>query len=92
MPDIGLLEMLLIGIIGFLVLGPERLPEFFSQISRALRSVRSWISNIKQQVETETYALKQPADEVKDALSGGLSSVTEEIEKSKNDSSVNQPS
>ena len=39
--DIGFLELLLITIIGFVVLGPERLPV-------AIRTVRGWISGVRK--------------------------------------------
>lgn len=38
--DIGFWELVLIGVIGLIVLGPERLPT-------ALRSARSWINKVK---------------------------------------------
>jgi len=39
--DIGFWELLLIGIMALVVLGPERLPV-------AIRTVRSWIANIRR--------------------------------------------
>lgn len=47
--DIGFWELIVIGIIGLVVLGPERLPT-------AIRSVRSWIHKVKtfsNNVQTE---------------------------------------
>lgn len=47
--DIGFWELMVIGVIGLVVLGPERLPT-------AIRSVRSWISQVKtfsNNVQTE---------------------------------------
>ncbi len=69
MPDIGLFELLLIGAIAFLVLGPERMPEFFAQIGRFVRRARQWGEDIKYQIDVETRDIRQPADEVRDALS-----------------------
>jgi len=60
MPDIGFLELLLIGAIAFLILGPERTPEFFAQIGRVMRKGRQWMSNVKQQIDLETQDLKEP--------------------------------
>jgi len=65
MPDIGFLELLLIGAIAFLILGPERTPEFFAQIGRVMRKGREWLSSVKQQIDLETQDLKEP---VKTAL------------------------
>ncbi|MDX8396449.1 MAG: twin-arginine translocase TatA/TatE family subunit [Mariprofundaceae bacterium] len=87
MPDIGLLELILIGAIAFLVLGPEKMPELFSQVSKTVKTGRAWISNVRQQIEQETDVLKQPVDDVKDALSGGLSTMSDKTEKSEKDRS-----
>ncbi|MDQ6974596.1 MAG: Sec-independent protein translocase protein TatB [Mariprofundaceae bacterium] len=75
MPDIGFLELLVIGAIAFLILGPERTPEFFAQIGRMVRQGRAWVSDVKQQIEQETQALKEPLKETKDALDEGISSM-----------------
>lgn len=80
MPDIGFFELLVVGAIAFLILGPERTPEFFAQIGRMVRQGRAWISTVKQQIDSETQGLKEPMQEVRDALSDqlddGLSSMT----------------
>jgi len=76
MPDIGFFELLVIGAIAFLILGPERTPEFFAQIGRMVRQGRSWISTVKQQIDAETQVLKEPMQEVRDSLDDGLSSMT----------------
>jgi sec-independent protein translocase protein TatB len=72
MPDIGFFELLVVGAIAFLILGPERTPEFFAQIGRMVRQGRSWISTVKQQIDAETQVIKEPMQEVKDALSEQL--------------------
>lgn len=77
MPDIGLLELILIGIVAFLVLGPERMPELFSQVGKMVSHARKWMYEIKQQVRQESENLRNEVNGVKndvdDALSGGLS-------------------
>ena len=78
MPDIGLFELILVGAVAFLVLGPERMPDFFAQIGRAVRSARSWGNDIRRQIDLETKDLKAPVTDVKDAMSSGLSSLTDE--------------
>lgn len=78
MPDIGLLELILIGIIAFLVLGPERMPEFISQIGRTIRNARLWVGEMRNQLEQETRDLREGVDEVKDAVSGGISTMPDE--------------
>lgn len=65
MPDIGFLELIFIGIIGFLVLGPERLPELFKQISGFLRQGRIWLGSLKDQLDQEKSQLAMPLSEIK---------------------------
>ncbi|RMG91372.1 MAG: twin-arginine translocase subunit TatB [Zetaproteobacteria bacterium] len=62
MPDIGLLELVLIAIVAFLVLGPERMPEFFAQIGRFMRRARRWGEEIKRQLDQETNQLREPIE------------------------------
>jgi len=80
MPDIGFFELLLVGAVAFLILGPERTPEFFAQIGRMVRQGRAWIATVKQQIDAETQLIKEPMQETKDALSeqleDSLSSIT----------------
>jgi len=81
MPDIGFLELILVGVIAFLVLGPERMPELFGQVGRVVRKGRSWINDVRKQVDAETASLKNPLHEVEDAMGGGVDSYNEAIMK-----------
>ena len=78
MPDIGLLELILIGIVAFLVLGPERMPELVSQVGSTIRHARRWIGDVKDQLHKETEGLRNEVSEVKDAVSGGISTMPDE--------------
>ncbi len=78
MPDIGLLELILIGIVAFLVLGPERMPELVSQVGGAIRHARRWMGEVKHQLHQETEELRGEASEVRDALSEGISTMPDE--------------
>jgi len=95
MPDIGFLELIVIGVIAFLVLGPERMPELFGQLGRVVSKGRGWIKDVRAQIDKETAALKNPLHEVEDALGGGIESYNEAIMKElgqnmpENSSSVN---
>jgi len=79
MPDIGILELILIGIVAFLVLGPERMPELITQVSNAIRYARRWMGEIKHQLHQETEGLRSEVSEVKDAVSGGISTMSDEL-------------
>ena len=78
MPDIGLLELILIGVVAFLVLGPERMPDLVSQVGRTIRHARKWMHEIKQQIADETEVLRGEVGEVKDALSDGMSTMPDD--------------
>lgn len=80
--DIGFLEILLIGVVGLLVLGPERLP-------MAARTAGMWIGRIKRSVsgiqreineQLRTEEVRQKVNEHKKSFSEGVSRVNREVE------------
>jgi len=66
--DIGLQEMLVIGVIALLVFGPSKLPELGRMVGRAMREFRRASDEFRQTVETNLNL--NDVDPV-----GGLSSV-----------------
>jgi sec-independent protein translocase protein TatB len=46
--DIGLGEILILGVLGLLVFGPERLPRAAADAARTLRNVRAMASNARK--------------------------------------------
>jgi len=72
MPDIGFLELIVIGVVAFLVLGPERMPELFGQVGRVVRKGRGWINDVRKQIDAESASLKNPLHEVEDSMKGGI--------------------
>ncbi|MBL4775577.1 MAG: twin-arginine translocase TatA/TatE family subunit [Mariprofundus sp.] len=81
MPDIGFLELILVAAIAFLLLGPERMPELLGQVGRLVRKGRTWINDVRQQIDVETAGLKNPLHEVEDAVKGGVDHYNEAIMK-----------
>ncbi len=79
MPDIGLFELLLIGLLGFVVLGPERIPEFFRQIATMVRTVRQWFYQAKEQIEIEKMLITAPIDETKKSVDQAVASIQETV-------------
>ncbi|WP_353960353.1 Sec-independent protein translocase protein TatB [Halomonas sabkhae] len=80
--DIGFLELLILGVVGLLVLGPERLP-------RAARTAGLWIGRIKRTVadmqreinsQLETEELRRQLDEQQKKLDEGVNSVKRDVE------------
>jgi sec-independent protein translocase protein TatB len=76
--DIGWAEMLLIGIVALVVIGPEDLPQMFRQIGRFTAKIRAMgrdFSRAMDQAATEA-GVKDMAKDIKTATSvGGLTSV-----------------
>lgn len=80
--DFGFLELLVIGVVGLLVLGPERLPT-------AARSVGLWIGKIKRTVagmqreinaQLEAEELRQKLSEQEKKLNAGLDKARQDVE------------
>ncbi|MDT8895037.1 Sec-independent protein translocase protein TatB [Halomonas sp. I1] len=80
--DIGFLELLILGVVGLLVLGPERLP-------RAARTAGLWVGRIKRSVsdmqreinsQLEAEELRQKLDEQQKKLDEGVDRVKRDVE------------
>ncbi|TRX55094.1 Sec-independent protein translocase protein TatB [Thalassomonas sp. M1454] len=81
--DIGFWELMVIGVMGLIILGPERLPT-------AIRTIRAWINNIKQfstSVQTELkeeLRVHELHANLKKAEEQGLKDLSPELEQSVN--------
>lgn len=53
--DIGFVEMLVIGVLGLLVLGPERLPRVARTVGHWVGRARATFNNIRDELERETH-------------------------------------
>lgn len=51
--DAGFLEMLLIGVIALLVIGPDRLPGIASKVGRWIGKARAFVANTRSDIERE---------------------------------------
>ncbi|WP_081948949.1 Sec-independent protein translocase protein TatB [Litchfieldella xinjiangensis] len=80
--DIGFLELLIIGVVGLLVLGPERLP-------KAARTTGLWIGKIKRTVagmqreisaQLEAEELRQKLNDQQKKLDEGLGKAKRDVE------------
>jgi len=60
---IGPLELLVILLAGFLLLGPDRLPELAARAGRLLRSLRKTSSDFSRAVTEEMRAVAEPGDQ-----------------------------
>ena len=84
MPDIGLFELLIIGVLLFVVVGPERMPEFFGQIGRWAHYGRDWLSQmrgeISREIDHESAPLKHMAGEMQQHIDGIRSDVKASVD------------
>lgn len=54
--DSGFLEMLVIGIIALMVVGPERLPGLASKAGKMVGKMKAFVANTRQDIEKELRA------------------------------------
>ena len=90
--DIGFSELLLIGIVALIVLGPERLPGAARTVGALLRRARASWATVRSEVERElaaeelkrsmkeTVAAVDPRDDIK-AAADDLTSAASEVGK-----------
>ena len=85
--DIGFAELLLIGIVGLLVLGPERLPGAIRTGSMWMRRLRRGFNDIKREIEQDLHnqeimdELRRTGEQLKDesnAIKSELASAAKE--------------
>ncbi len=51
--DVGFWEMLLIGVVGILVIGPEKLPEVARNVGKWVGKARRYVANVRRDFESE---------------------------------------
>jgi len=69
--DFGFWELALVLIISLIILGPERLPVFASQLGSWIKKIKDFANNVKTSIENESRMddLKKIIDEQKEELS-----------------------
>jgi sec-independent protein translocase protein TatB len=73
--DIGFLELMVVGILGLLILGPERLPKAARTVGLFLGKIRSTMSNIQDDLERQVRT-----EELKDKLKDPYATFLDEEE------------
>ncbi len=102
--DIGFAELLLIGVVGLLVIGPERLPSTIRTVSAWLAQIRRGFNQIRSEVEQELHNdaimqelrktgsdLKRDAQQAGDALKAAGGNDSAAASASTEDSSAANP-
>ncbi|MCP3863885.1 MULTISPECIES: Sec-independent protein translocase protein TatB [Marisediminitalea] len=79
--DIGFFEILVIGVLALLVLGPERLPGAIRSTLKTVRSVRNMASGFKQEVEHQ-LRVHELHENLKKAEQQGLKDLSPELKDS----------
>ncbi len=79
MPDIGLIELVVIGLVLFLVVGPERMPELLSQVAGIIRKTRSWVNDAKGMVQEQAMELKDPLTQAREVVRGEIEGATDDV-------------
>ncbi|MEO8670339.1 MAG: Sec-independent protein translocase protein TatB [Tahibacter sp.] len=87
--DVGFSEILLIGVVALIVLGPERLPGAARTVGALLRRARASWSNVRAEVERELAAeeLKRNMRETAAAVDPGpaLRAAAEDLKSTRDD-------
>ena len=79
--DIGFSEMLVIGLVALIVIGPERLPRVARTLGHLAGRLQRYVADVKADInrEVELDELRKMKDSVQQAASGIESSVQNEI-------------
>ena len=78
---IGFMELLLIGILGLIVLGPERLPVAVRSITEWILAMKRMANSVKDELEQE-LKIEQLHSDLKKAENQGLKNLSPELQDS----------
>jgi sec-independent protein translocase protein TatB len=84
--DIGFLEILVIMVVGLLVIGPDKLPEYARKFGKMIRELKKMTKNLTGEVgkaldlEEEADELKKAAQEMKGALDADSQKLKEALD------------
>lgn len=79
--DIGFWELLVIGVLALLVLGPERLPGAIRSTVQTIRNVRNMATGFKDEMEHQ-LRVHELHENLKKAEQQGLKDISPELQKS----------
>lgn len=89
--DVSFTELVVIGIVGLIVIGPERLPEVARTIGKYVGRMRRFVSKVRDDIDREIRqeelreSLKRSADidEVKNIINDSRYTIEDEVEETK---------
>jgi sec-independent protein translocase protein TatB len=85
--DIGFSEMLVIGLVALIVIGPERLPRVARTLGHLAGRLQRYVADVKADInrEVELEELRKMKDTVQQAATGFESSVQSELNKTESE-------
>ena len=85
--DIGFSEMVVIGLVALIVIGPERLPRVARTLGHLAGRLQRYVADVKADInrEVELDELRKMKDSVQEAASGIENSVKSELSKTESD-------
>ena len=85
--DIGFSELLVIGVVALIVIGPERLPRVARTIGHLMGRMQRYVADVKADIdrEVELEELRKMRDSVQQAATSIESSVQAELTKAETD-------
>jgi len=85
--DIGFSELLVIGVVALVVIGPEKLPRMARTIGHLAGRLQRYVSDVKADInrEIELDELRKMRDSMQKSASDMQSSVTSELTKTADD-------
>jgi len=85
--DIGFSELLVIGVVALIVIGPERLPRVARTVGHFVGRLQRYVADVKADInrEVELEELKKMRESVQQAASEIESSVSTELSKAESD-------
>lgn len=91
--DSGFLEMLVIGIIALLVIGPERLPSVAAKVGKFIGKMKAFVATTREDIEKEIRAdelrnmlimQKEEISELRDIVKNTQNEVADELNEASN--------
>ncbi len=79
--DIGFWELLVIGVIALLVLGPERLPGAIRSTSRTIRNIKNVANGFRQEIEQQVR-IQELHENLKKAEEQQMQNLSPELQES----------
>ena len=85
--DIGFTELMVIGVIALIVIGPEKLPRVARTVGHLAGRLQRYVSDVKADInrEIELDELRKMRDSMQQAASNFESSVKSEMDKTESD-------